>query len=536
MKMKASRIVLIVSGFVLFTAALCAYLFHTNGKRVVEKYRAQLRADGEKLTVSEMLPRGVRPELNSLATFQAANRLLSQYRFFDTNAPTAMRSVKPGKAMVAWAEPDVRNEKTNSWEECQTAAANESDLIELLERIIDRPVIDFHLDYGEGFTLLLPHLAPLKRCSQHLSIAAICDLQRGDTASATLKIRAMLAIVKGMENERLIISQLVRIAIANIAVAATWELLQSPRVNDEQLALLQKEWMEAEYLQGGENAVVMERAMCEAATARMHQSSAEFRRYASMFSQSSPSGWFEQAANSAVLKTKESMWRFAWSDADELRMLHGQQIILEAFRMAQTNHAFGPILRDETNRLAVLGLRERKSDSESGFPGIDDVDVSKMMSQSILSIQRFPYRIFRTEAARQIVIGAIGLKRYQLRHGRFPAQLNDLVPEFATAVPYDPVDGRTLRYKLNSDRTFTLYSIGEDEKDDGGDPIPAVSSKSTAWFQGRDWVWPQPASADEIEFFYAKEAATRAGSRTLAEFEKRYGTNNSNTPATNYSK
>src|SRR5580765_4787878 len=110
MKIKPSRILLIITGLALLAAALSAYLFHARGKSTLEKYRAQLQADGEKLTISEMLPRGVRPEQNSLATFQTANRLLGKYRFFDTNAPYAMRSAKAGKAIVAWMQPDVRNE------------------------------------------------------------------------------------------------------------------------------------------------------------------------------------------------------------------------------------------------------------------------------------------------------------------------------------------------------------------------------------------------------------------------------------------
>src|SRR5262249_24452883 len=160
-----------------------------------------------------------------------------------------------------------------------------------------------------------------------------------DAASAAIKIQSMLAIAKGMQNERLIISQLVRMAIANIALAATWELLQSPKVTDAQLALLQREWTEANFLQSSENAVMMELAMCEAAAARMHQSSAEFRNYATMFSGGSPVSWVECVANPVVLKTKESLWRFAWSDLDELRMLRGGQIILDAMRLARTNRA-----------------------------------------------------------------------------------------------------------------------------------------------------------------------------------------------------
>lgn len=529
----------IVSGFALLFAALSAYLFHARGKRAVENYRNQLVANGEKLTVQELLPRTVRSEENSVAIFRTANGLLNKHQFFDlTNAPTAMRSIKPGKAMVAWAQADVRNEKTNTWDEVQAAAADEQELVKLLETIIDRPLLDFQLDYGVGFSLLLPHLAPLKHFAQRLSSTAICDLQRGDTESAVPKIRAILAIVRGMEDERLIISQLVRIASANIGVAATWEFLQSPKVRDEQLAILQREWTDAEFLPGAENALLMERAMSEAAGARMRQSSAEFRQNATMYSRGTSSaglsGWAEQAANSAVLKTKESMWRFAWSDPDELKMLRGHQAILNAIRQARTNQAFATAFRQKETGLAALGVKPQ-SDSDKGYFGIDE-NVSSMMSQSLVSIQRVPQRVFRTEVARQIVITAIALKRYQLRYGAYPPGLAALKPDFATEVPRDPMDGKPLRYRLNSDGTYVLYSVGEDGKDDGGDSSPTTPSKTTNWLQGRDWVWPLVATDDEVKMFYAREAATRAGGRALADFEKRYGLKATNASETNSAK
>jgi hypothetical protein len=530
MKTKISRLMVIVSGFALLAVAFSAYLFHSKGKREVENYRDQLVANGEKLMVQELRPRTVPLQENSVAIFRKANGLLNQRQFFDTNAaPTAMRSVKPGKAMVAWAQPDVRGDKTNTWEEVQAAAADERELVELLETIIDRPALDFNLDYGVGFTLLLPHLAPLKHFAQRLSSTSICDLQRGDTEPAGIKIRAILAIVKGMEDERLIVSQLVRIAIANIGVAATWEFLQSPKVTDEQLTILQREWTDAEFLRGAENALLMERAMCEAAGARMRQSSAEFRQNVTMYSRGSPVSWLECAANPAVLKAKESMWRFAWSDPDELKMLRGEQVILNALRLARTNQTFATALRQQETGLAALGVQPQ-SDSDKGYFGIDE-NVSSMMSQSVVSIQRVPQRIFRTEVERQIVITAIALKRYQLPHGAYPPGLAALKPELATEVPRDPIDGKPLRYRLDSDGTYVLYSVGEDGKDDGGDVSAATPSKTATWLQGRDWVWPLPASDEEVKLFYEREAATRAGGRALAEFEKRYGLNATNGPS-----
>jgi hypothetical protein len=89
---------------------------------------------------------------------------------------------------------------------------------------------------------------------------------------------------------------------------------------------------------------------------------------------------------------------------------------------------------------------------------------------------------------------AIALKRYQLRQGKMPTSLTALVPEYLEAVPRDLMDGQPLRYRLNADGSFVLYSVGEDAQDDGGDSRHVDSSTSQQrrdpWL-GRDWVWPQ---------------------------------------------
>ncbi len=97
------------------------------------------------------------------------------------------------------------------------------DSFALLQQIIAKPNFDFQINYDQGvadlnFTNL--YLAESKRAAQRLETAVLYDLHRGDTASAVTNLQTMLAIVKAMRNERLVISELVRIAIANIALAA----------------------------------------------------------------------------------------------------------------------------------------------------------------------------------------------------------------------------------------------------------------------------------------------------------------------------
>ena len=84
------------------------------------------------------------------------------------------------------------------------------------------------------------------------------------------------------------------------------------------------------------------------------------------------------------------------------------------------------------------------------------------------------------------------------------------MPEFVPSVPLDPVDGQPLRYLANADGTFLLYSVGENGKDDGGDPSleKGVTGSNFNWQNPHalDWVWPQPATAAEIQKYYEKRA------------------------------
>jgi hypothetical protein len=105
-------------------------------------------------------------------------------------------------------------------------------------------------------------------------------------------------------------------------------------------------------------------------------------------------------------------------------------------------------------------------------------------------------RAVQTETERQMTLAVIALKRFQVRHGNLPSSLEALVPEFLTAVPYDYMSAKPLCYRAGSDGSYVIYSVGEDGKDDGGDPNPPPGQPSGLW-TGRDAVWPSPANERE---------------------------------------
>ncbi len=63
---------------------------------------------------------------------------------------------------------------------------------------------------------------------------------------------------------------------------------------------------------------------------------------------------------------------------------------------------------------------------------------------------------------------ACALERYRLADGQLPEKLEALVPRYLAKIPNDVIDGQPLRYRLESDGNYVIYSIGWNQTDDGG--------------------------------------------------------------------
>jgi hypothetical protein len=77
----------------------------------------------------------------------------------------------------------------------------------------------------------------------------------------------------------------------------------------------------------------------------------------------------------------------------------------------------------------------------------------------------------------------LAIRCFQERHGRWPAGLTELVPEFLPELPADPYSVEPLRYRFADDE-FLLYSVGFDGVDDGG-RFP--SRRNSQPVPGLDW-------------------------------------------------
>jgi hypothetical protein len=173
------------------------------------------------------------------------------------------------------------------------------------------------------------------------------------------------------------------------------------------------------------------------------------------------------------------------------------QVIIERERIARTNGWVALVgrLDPQGRTLPWAPFLEGKNkmgwyDKARLLFTFENSGISDNMIRKELSVQ----------TQQQMALAAIAIERYRLKKGHLPSELSVLVPEYLSAVPRDSMDGKALRYRLAANGSFQLYSVGYDGKDNGGDPTlrPGTSRYPQIW-DGRDAVWPAPATADGAE-------------------------------------
>jgi len=110
--------------------------------------------------------------------------------------------------------------------------------------------------------------------------------------------------------------------------------------------------------------------------------------------------------------------------------------------------------------------RERCDQIDEGVQG----DGSR---QTLLPYARLPnikpssLAVAGTEARHRLAVLGIAAACFRTEEGRYPDKLQELIPDYISAVPIDPFDGKPLRMSPEGDG-LVLYSVGMNGEDDGG--------------------------------------------------------------------
>ena len=125
-------------------------------------------------------------------------------------------------------------------------------------------------------------------------------------------------------------------------------------------------------------------------------------------------------------------------------------------------------------RLGLFGRIKAWWIFRSAFKEFKDLKVTRRLRYLRLLVKRRGNRIL------------IALRRFKNKHGTWPKSLDSLKNLVPAEILIDPINNKSFVYKLTAD-SFTLYSKGENGKDDGGKRDTFNEEKNGA----DDWrIWP----------------------------------------------
>ncbi|MEN9575327.1 MAG: hypothetical protein RL514_3182 [Verrucomicrobiota bacterium] len=501
----------------LFT--LWAWLEHERAKAGLAAYKQQLVARGEKLDLKDHLPTLPKPEENAAPALLAAVESMPK-RPPSGQRAAAMTLTASGRARVAWQQPELPTaEHPDVWPEVFAYVEDERPALLAAAQALERPRWGVAVDYSRLYEgLAVAHLTSLRVLAMAQTEAVLTDLHFDRPAEAYTNLLAQTRLVQRLD-EPLLISQLVRYALATVAVSATWEALQKPGWTDAQLAELQLTWERMEVLKNFVAASELERCLVPNWFAMYRSDPGKLREMLAMMSSgsasSSPSLWealWEQLFDNPTKAagTAQEIWRLgtwlAWNSyADERYQFAATQPWVELDRVAlRAPNSFAA-----STRIEALG--------KLTTPAPEALLVSHGFPNNTQGIRR---RLANLESVRRVTVTALALERHRLRHGSYPESLAALVPSFLREVPIDFQDAQPLRYQREANGQFRLWSVGDNGTDEGGNnEFPAAPSATPAaptvapprtWMNDRDLLWPLPATAAEVATLHSDFAAERA--------------------------
>ena len=353
--------------------------------------------------------------------------------------------------------------------------------VEELRQASQLPQCRFPLNYDTECpaNILLPQLAALKSSSQLLKLRALAELQDGQSDKALADVKLSLRLADSIHTEPFIISHLVRIAMSQITLQPMYEGLAEHRWSDAQLIALDAELAKLDFLADSKVSMRGEMGLQSGIIDYLRKNPDQIPNLLEMFGgQTDPQNFHPPVSFKIFFHLIPS----GWFDQNRLRL-------------ARISVEFYLTMADEVQRTASPdSVRRADAAFEQEIFHKNPYNIlARVLSVSPGAVtKKFAYG----QASMGLARTAIALERHRLAHGEFPESLDVLAPQFIAKVPHDVIGGGPLKYRRTRDGQFVLYSVGWNEKDDGGVVVyKKVTSTDVDRDQG-DWVWRYPAKVD----------------------------------------
>ncbi len=332
-----------------------------------------------------------------------------------------------------------------------------------------RPYSRFNIEYDaeDPATILLPHLAVVRRIGMTLAYRASAELATGKTDAAFDDVELMIYLANSVQNEPILISHLVRVVSFNQVTRVIRDGLAGQHWSDGQLQRLQTQLEGLTLLKDLERPMNAERMAFGDATmelVRQHHVN-----------------YFAGVLGINPGSFGNIMWLFptGWTYFEEMNY---DQMFEDQIKPGYDPRAG----RVHPHEIEAASLRVTDL--------LNIGTVSRIWHHRLFASVMLPAtaNIVQKSAAAQTAVDeaalACALERYRVAHGKFPVTLTALTPDFVATIPNDVITGEPLKYRLDGN-VFTLYSVGWNETDDGG-KIAAPAQRELFDATQGDWVWP----------------------------------------------
>ena len=326
-------------------------------------------------------------------------------------------------------------------------------------------------------SILLPHLASLKSCALVLRLRAVAELQAGQAEKALNDVMLTLRLTEALRAEPILISHLVRISVLDIALQPVWEGLADHKWSETQLLTLDAELAKLDFLADYHLTIRAERTFGVHVIDYLRRNPSHIREVVGWTSFDDDKGWQSNQGEFQV-----GIFQFAprgWFEQNKLSICRLSDdffrpiINLDTRVFSRTSEA-----RADT---AILQLLAKRNPYEL---------FARYFLRSMPTVSR---KFVRSQTSTDLARLAIALERHRLAHGNYPETLDALVPQFIAKLPHDVINGQPLKYRRNADASFILYSVGWNEKDDGGTVVMTTGKTPSVDPKKGDWVWNSAA-------------------------------------------
>lgn len=465
-----------------FLAALgcCLVLSACGGKDPVQSELDRIKADGSPLTLEDLgLPPGGYESPQWKTILDISEKLSKERKEggFNDYQVRAMKLVGPGMAEVATRleTPAAHQGKEPiTWAQWDQMLAKTRGLMDSMPTPESGHV--FIPDYSRGTAAEVPHLGAALDITKAASWMILADIHNRKLDRALGDLSEARQRGKNLTGHANLIEGLVRVTIDYVLLADSWELLQQPAINESQLIRLDEIWHES----------FDAREVLRIWQGERVSSWQTFSKFQTL------KGLNEYADSNSMeyFYVKNFIWGSLYC---QFIIKHDLAYYLSIYHLLE-NHIKNWIISGK-----YMPIRLEAQKQEEFLKTISKWKrVRYLISSLALPALSTAQDKFATTIAQQHLLKtAIALKRYQLAHKTWPDSLNQLVPAYLPSVPLDPIDGQPLRYKkaANEADDYTLYSIGVNGIDDGGDGTemkPRENGKPDYRpDKTRDILWPR---------------------------------------------